>query len=87
MTKKRIVEELKNENVANADAVYDAVMESIKNVLMADGEVSLNGIGKLKIRDRPARKGHNPKTNTKIDIPATRVVKFGVAKALKEAVK
>jgi DNA-binding protein HU-beta len=87
MTKKRIVEELKNENVANADAVYDAVMESIKNVLMADGEVSLNGIGKLKIKDKPARKGRNPKTGATIDISATRVVKFGVAKALKEAVK
>jgi len=87
MSKKRMVEELKNENVADAESMYDIFMESIKHVLMADGEVSLNGIGKFKLKDKPARVGRNPKTGENINIPAKTVVAFTVAKALKEAVK
>ncbi|MBP3730159.1 MAG: HU family DNA-binding protein, partial [Mailhella sp.] len=37
--------------------------------------------------DRAPRIGRNPRTDDKIEIPATRVVKFFPGKALKEAVK
>ena len=47
---------------------------------------TLPGIGKLVLRDRPARLGRNPKTGETIQIPAKRVVKFRVAKAAKDAI-
>lgn len=78
MSKKRVVEEMKNLNVANADSVYDEIMNIIRNILITEGEVSLNGIGKLKLKDKPARTGRNPKTGENIPIPETTVVKFSV---------
>jgi DNA-binding protein HU-beta len=46
----------------------------------------LPGFGKLVLANRKARMGRNPQTGEPIKIPAKRVVKFRVAKALKDAV-
>jgi DNA-binding protein HU-beta len=47
---------------------------------------TLPGIGKLVLVNRKARLGRNPATGEQIKIPATRVVKFRVAKAAKDAI-
>lgn len=44
------------------------------------------GFGKLSLRDRRARIGRNPRTGEPVKIPAKRVVKFRLAKTLKDAV-
>jgi len=44
------------------------------------------GLGKLVLANRKARMGRNPQTGEPIKIPAKRVVRFRVAKALKDAV-
>ncbi len=44
------------------------------------------GLGKLALRNRAARMGRNPQTGEPIKIPAKRVVRFRVAKAMKDAV-
>jgi len=44
------------------------------------------GIGRLVRQDRKARIGRNPATGEKIKIAAKKVVKFRVAKALKDAI-
>ena len=46
----------------------------------------LAGFGKFEITERKAREGFNPLTKEKIQIEASKSVKFKVAKALKEAV-
>jgi DNA-binding protein HU-beta len=46
----------------------------------------LPGLGKLVLVQRKARKGRNPATGAIIDIPAKKVVKFRVAKAVKDAI-
>jgi DNA-binding protein HU-beta len=51
-----------------------------------NGEFVLPGFGKLVKQKRKARTGINPKTMEKIKIPAKTVVKFRVAKAVKDAV-
>jgi len=51
-----------------------------------NGEFVLPGFGKLVKQKRKARMGINPKTMQKIKIPAKTVVKFRVAKAVKDAV-
>lgn len=55
--------------------------------LQAGGEVTLPGIGKLKVQDKPAKVGRNPKTGAEVQIPAKRVPKFSAAKALKDALQ
>jgi len=43
------------------------------------------GLGKLVLSHRAARMGRNPQTGEPIKIPAKRVVKFRIAKAMKDA--
>jgi DNA-binding protein HU-beta len=58
-----------------------AVRETKKN-----GMFVMPGIGKLVRQDRKARLGRNPATGEKIKIPAKKVVKFRVAKSVKDAI-
>ncbi|MFD2884746.1 HU family DNA-binding protein [Pseudomonas lini] len=50
------------------------------------GEITLPGIGKLKVTERPARTGRNPSTGAAIEIAAKKVIKLVVAKGLTDAV-
>jgi DNA-binding protein HU-beta len=58
-----------------------AVRETKKN-----GMFVIPGIGRLVRVDRKARMGRNPATGEPIKIPAKKVVKFRVAKAVKDAI-
>jgi DNA-binding protein HU-beta len=58
-----------------------AVRETKKN-----GMYVIPGIGRLVRVDRKARTGRNPATGEPIKIPAKKVVKFRVAKAVKDAI-
>jgi DNA-binding protein HU-beta len=50
------------------------------------GEFVLPGFGKLVKIQRKARTGRNPLTGAEIQIPAKTVVKFKVAKAVKDSI-
>ena len=58
-----------------------SITETKKN-----GVSILPGIGRLVRVDRKARMGRNPATGEAIKIPAKKVVKFRVAKAVKDAI-
>lgn len=64
------------------DQLSDIVADALEN----DGEITLPGIGKLKVNVRPARTGRNPQTGATIKIAAKKVVKFIPAKALADSV-
>lgn len=55
--------------------------------LIGGGEVPMPGLGKLKVRDTPARTGRNPRTGEKLDIPASRKVVFTPSKEFREALR
>jgi DNA-binding protein HU-beta len=57
-----------------------AVRETKKN-----GVFVIPGLGRLVRQERKARVGRNPATGETIKIPAKKVVKFRVAKAVKDA--
>ncbi|MBW8783415.1 MAG: HU family DNA-binding protein [Novosphingobium sp.] len=46
-------------------------------------EVSLNGFGKFKVKDTPAREGRNPANGATIQIAAAKKLTFTPAKAVK----
>jgi len=58
----------------------------VRDVLSEDGEVTLPGIGKLVTVRKAARTARNPATGATFTVAAKQVVKFRVAKALKDAV-
>ncbi len=74
--------------LAKKDVTYLLVklVELAHQQTKKEGEFAINGIGKLVKVKRAARKGVNPSTGEKINIPAKTVVKFRVAKAAKDAV-
>ncbi|AYC32626.1 HU family DNA-binding protein [Pseudomonas cavernae] len=71
---------------ASVRAVLDQLSEIVSDALENHEEITLPGIGKLKVAERPARTGRNPQTGKSIEIAAKRVVKYVPAKALTDAV-
>lgn len=67
--------------------VVESVFDAIKETLSKGEKVQIIGFGTFEVRDRVARKGHNPQTGEEIDIPATRVPAFKAGKALKDTVR
>ena len=64
----------------------DVLLEIITETVANGEEVRLNGFGTFSRVDKEARNGVNPSTQEKITIPAKKVVKFKVAKALADKV-
>jgi DNA-binding protein HU-beta len=72
---------------AQAEAVLDALVDTLAEAMKAGDSVTLTGFGSFRVAQRAARKGRNPRTGKEIDIPAGKAVKFTPGKALKEAVR
>jgi DNA-binding protein HU-beta len=71
---------------AGGEAV-DAVFEGIASGLQKGGPISIMGFGSFKVVARAAREGRNPRTGEKIQIPASKTVKFTPGKSLKKQVQ
>lgn len=68
-----------------ATDVVAGVFETIEDALV-EGKTVTTTFGKLSVTERAARKGHNPSTGQKIDIPASKAIKLKVNKHGKELV-
>ncbi|ECN9265241.1 HU family DNA-binding protein [Salmonella enterica] len=87
MTKHDLIVSLSDAHLVPRDkvlAIVNSLTDSYITDLLETGETVLHGIGKLKVVERKARQGRNPKTNEPIAIPAARVLKFQTTKVLKE---
>ena len=69
---------------ADAKKVVETVFEVIAGAAAKGDEVSVNGFGKFKIKDVPARDGRNPATGETISIKASKKLTFTPAKAVKD---
>lgn len=92
MNKSELIQEVQQQlgedaTKAMAERAVEAVLDSIKNGVKKDTSVQLIGFGTFAIADRAARVGINPKTKEKIQIAASKSVKFKAGSALKEAVQ
>jgi DNA-binding protein HU-beta len=70
-----------------AEQAQKAVIEGISSALEKGDSISLVGFGSFKVVERAAREGRNPSTGEKMQIPASRAVKFTPGKSLKERVQ
>jgi DNA-binding protein HU-beta len=69
-----------------ADSVLTAALETIIQAVSSGDKVTLVGFGSFEPRERKAREGRNPKTNEKMEIPATKVPAFSAGKLFRERV-
>jgi DNA-binding protein HU-beta len=89
MSKSQLVSFLAQETgltKASAKDVLDAIARIAVSETKKSGQFVFPGIGKLVKAHRKARVGRNPQTGETIKIPAKTVVKFRVAKAVKDAI-
>ena len=89
MTKSQLLNHLASATGLNKQQV-SAVLDEIAEVAYREAKAhekgfTLPGFGKLVLVNRAARTGRNPATGEPIEIPAKKVVKFRVAKAVKDA--
>ena len=70
----------------DAEKAVGAFIETVTAALKKGEKLSLVGFGTFSTTKRAARKGQNPQTGKKINIPAATVPKFKPGKGLKEAV-
>jgi len=70
----------------NARDVVDAVTDAIKKALSKGEKVTLVDFGTFQVLNRKARRGRNPQTGERIQIPAKKVPKFKTGKKLRETV-
>ena len=70
-----------------AKAFLESLTALVERNIKKGGEVPLKGLGKFRVVKRKARMGRNPATGEAIKIPAKTVVKFTVAKSLKDLIK
>ncbi|MCQ2345939.1 MAG: HU family DNA-binding protein [Paludibacteraceae bacterium] len=61
---------------AQAQRALDAAMQAVIEAVKKGENVQLIGFGTLSVVEKPARKGINPRTRKKINIPAHKAVKF-----------
>jgi DNA-binding protein HU-beta len=71
-------------NKADARKLVDAVFVAVADAAAKGEEISLNGFGKFKVKNTPAREGRNPSTGATIQIAASKKLTFAAAKAVKD---
>lgn len=69
---------------ADARKIIDGAFAAIAEAASKGEEISLNGFGKFKVKDSPAREGRNPATGKAMQIAASKKLTFSPAKAIKD---
>ena len=90
MTKTDLINALAEETQTEkrqAKTFLEGLTSIVEKTIKKGGEVPMSGLGKFRVAKRKARMGRNPATGEPIKIPAKTVVKFTVAKNLKDLVK
>ena len=87
LTKAALIEEVAH--VADltkkrAELVVDTVFGGIVEALRRGEKVELRGFGSFRLRRREPRRGRNPRTGDRVDVPSKRVAYFTPGKELQD---
>ena len=63
--------------------IVEAALKSVVTALQRGEEVEIRGFGSFRFRNRAPRKGRNPKTGEKVDVPPKKIPYFKMGKELK----
>jgi integration host factor subunit beta len=89
MTKAELIDEVASQATLTrkeTELIVNTVFDNITAALSQGDKVELRGFGSFRIRQRPPRKGRNPKTGDAVRVPEKRVPFFKVGKRLRELV-
>ena len=89
LTKAALVEEVAHVaglTKKRAEIIVDTVFGNIVEALQHGEKVELRGFGSFRFRRREPRRGRNPRTGDRVDVPPRRVPYFKPGKELKELI-
>ena len=66
-----------------AGIIVEAALRSIVSALQGGQEVEIRGFGSFRFLNRAPRKGRNPKTGERVDVPPKKIPYFKMGKELK----
>ncbi len=78
----RAVEMSRKDSEIIVETIFDAIVKSLK----AGDKIEIRGFGSFRTRQRKPRIGRNPKTGTRVDVPAKKIPYFKPSKELKDLV-
>ncbi len=90
MNKSELINSLSEETTfskKDVSRVLDSLIRIIERTLKNGDKVSITGFGSYWVSRRPARKGINPSTKERIDLPEVSVPRFKPGKRLRELIK
>ena len=83
---KELINRVSDLTKKHSEAIVDTVFQSIVDALHRGEKIELRGFGSFRLRQREPRKGRNPKTGDKVDVPPKKVPYFKPGKELKELI-
>lgn len=89
MNKLELIEAMATRTGASKKATAEALnafVEVVAETMKNGDKVQLVGFGTFEVRNRAARKGHNPQTGAELKIAACKAPAFKAGKALKDIV-
>jgi integration host factor subunit beta len=89
MTKAELVEEVSRVSdltKKHSEVIVDTVFRSIILALQKGEKIELRGFGSFRLRKREPRKGRNPKTGARVEVPPKHVPYFKPGKELKDLI-
>src|ERR1700709_812773 len=70
----------------DGEIIVETLFESVIGALQAGDKIEIRGFGSFRTRQRQARTGRNPKTGTRVEVPAKKIPYFKPSKELKDTV-
>jgi integration host factor subunit beta len=89
MTKAELIEEVSRVvemTRRDSEVIVEAIFDSIVRSLRTGDKIEIRGFGSFRTRQRQPRVGRNPKTGTRVEVPAKRIPYFKPSKELKDLV-
>ena len=89
MTKADLIEEVSRAvemTRKDSESIVEAIFDSIVHALRGADKIEIRGFGSFRTRQRQARVGRNPKTGTRVEVPAKKIPYFKPSKELKDVV-
>ena len=91
MTKSELIESIarsqKHLPAKDVELAVKHILELMSEALASGERIEIRGFGSFSLHYRPPRMGRNPKTGTKLVIPAAKVPKFKAGKDFRELCK
>ena len=85
MTKADLIEEVSHAvemSRRKSAVIVESILDSIVKALHSGDKVEIRGFGGFRTRRRQPRIGRNPKTGTRVEVPAKKILYFKPAKEL-----